>query len=60
MEKLVIEVPDEKIQMVKQLLEAIGVKYSSFPKGKIKKDILKKVSVWTEEVIEAIDKDTAN
>lgn len=55
MEKLIIEVPEEKLQMVKDLLKAVGVKHSNFPKERIKKDTLTKVSVWTEKDIEAIE-----
>jgi hypothetical protein len=55
MEKIIIEVPDEKIQMVKDLLKAIGVKHKSFPQDKIKKDVLNNVSVWTEKDIAAIE-----
>jgi hypothetical protein len=56
MEKLIIEVPDKKIHMVKQLLTAIGVKHRDYSKHKKNKDDLKKVSVWTEEEIEAVEK----
>jgi hypothetical protein len=56
MEKLIIEVPHEKIQMVKQLLKAIGVKHISYPKDRINKDALTNVSVWTEKEIEAIER----
>lgn len=55
MEKLIIEVPDEKIQMVKDLLKAIGVKHSSFSKNRTKKEALANVSVWTEKDIDAIE-----
>ena len=55
MEKLIIEVPDEKIQMVKDLLTAIGIKHSSLPKDRLKKDALTNVSVWTEKDIDAIE-----
>jgi len=54
MEKIIIEVPDEKIQMVKDLLKAIGVKHTSFPQKSLKKDALTNVSVWTEKEIGAI------
>lgn len=55
MTKLIIEVPDEKIQMVKDILKAIGVKHSSLPKHKTKKEALTNVSVWTEKDIDAIE-----
>ncbi len=55
MEKLVIEVPNEKIQMVKDLLKAIGVAYRSDPKERINKDALTKVSVWTKKDTDAIE-----
>ncbi|MCL6261218.1 hypothetical protein M3O96_19105 [Aquiflexum sp. TKW24L] len=54
MTKLIIEVPSEKIQMVKDLLKAIGVKHSNLPKNRTKKEALTNVSVWTEKDVDAI------
>lgn len=56
MEKIVIEVPYEKRQMVKDLLKAIGIKHKSLSPDRIKKEALANVSVWTEKDIDAIER----
>lgn len=56
MEKLIIDVPDGKSKLVKELLEALGVKITTVSlKKKEEKDVLKQVSIWTEEEIKAIE-----
>lgn len=42
--------------MVKKLLNAVGVKHSSYQKDKKNKETLTNISVWTDEDIEAIEK----
>lgn len=56
MEKLIIEVPDDKIQLVKKLLNAVGVKHSNYQKGENNKDALTNISVWTDKDIEAFER----
>ncbi len=56
MEKLIIDVPEGKSKLVKELLEALGVKITNISsKKKDKKDVLKQVSIWTEDEIKAIE-----
>jgi len=55
MEKIIIEVPYEKRQMVKDILKAIGIKHKCLSHDRIKKEALANVSVWTEKDIDAID-----
>ncbi len=55
MEKLIIDIPKGKFQLVKQLLEALGVKIMPFKKTKSDKDILTQVSVWSKNDIKAIE-----
>jgi len=56
MEKLIIDIPADKSQLVKDLMKALGVKVTEFPsKGKVGKEVLAQISVWTEEEIKAIN-----
>lgn len=55
MEKLIIDIPKGKFQLVKQLLEALGVKIKPFRKTKASKEVLTNVSVWSEDDIKAIE-----
>lgn len=56
MEKLIIDIPADKSQLVKELMIALGVKVTEFPsKGKVGKEMLTQISVWTEEEIKAIN-----
>lgn len=56
MEKLIIDIPADKIQLVKELMKALGVKVSEFPnKEKVGKEVLTQISVWTEDEIKAIN-----
>jgi len=51
MEKLTINIPSDKIDMVKKVLEALGVTFQKpkSVKSKTSKEKLLKVSVWTDE-----------
>jgi hypothetical protein len=51
MEKLTINIPSDKIDMVKKVLEALGVTFQKpkSVKSKTRKEKLLKVSVWTDE-----------
>lgn len=46
MEKLIIDIPADKSQLVKELMKALGVKVTEFPsKGKVGKEMLTQISV---------------
>jgi isopentenyldiphosphate isomerase len=58
MERLVIDVPNKKSALVKQILEELGVTIREKSSGKIVSDYQKKlaqVSVWSEEDVQAIE-----
>ncbi|GAB3655439.1 hypothetical protein GCM10028791_26690 [Echinicola sediminis] len=55
MEKLIIDVPKGKAPLVKQLLEALGVKITPLKKKEVNKEVLTKVSVWSDDDIKVIE-----
>lgn len=58
MERLIIEVPDQKSSLVKQLLTELGVTIQSenaVDKSTFKQNLLK-VSVWTDEDVKDFEK----
>jgi hypothetical protein len=55
MEKLIIDLPEEKSTLVKQLLKELGVKFDSISLEDNKdKAFLSNVSVWSEKEIQSI------